>query len=45
MESYVALNGRKSAPYIDPEVNLLEEKDSFKHKTFILPFHENIKGL
>lgn len=45
VESYVALNGRKSAPYIDPEVNLLEEKDSFKHKTFIVPFHENIKGL
>ncbi|MFD1096605.1 HTTM domain-containing protein [Salegentibacter chungangensis] len=45
VESYVALNGRKSKPYIDPEVNLLEHKDSFKHKTFILPFNDEIKGL
>ncbi|HSP12144.1 MAG TPA: HTTM domain-containing protein, partial [Salegentibacter sp.] len=45
VESYVALNGRTSAPYIDPKTNLLEEKDSFNHKTFILPFDENIKGL
>lgn len=45
VESYVALNGRQSAPYIDPNVNLLEEKDSFKHKTFTLPFHDQIKGL
>lgn len=45
VESYVALNGRKSKPYINPKVNLLEEKDSFKPKTFTLPFHENIKGL
>ncbi|MGY5851333.1 HTTM domain-containing protein [Salegentibacter sp. F14] len=45
VESYVALNGRKSAPYIDPDVNLLKENDSFKHKTFILPFHDQIRGL
>ncbi len=45
VESYVALNGRKSTSYIDSDTNLLEEKDSFKHKTFILPFHDQIKGL
>ncbi|MCM8568035.1 HTTM domain-containing protein [Gramella jeungdoensis] len=45
VESYVALNGRKSRPYIDPEVNLLNFDDSFRHKTFILPFDDEIKGL
>lgn len=45
VESYVALNGRKSRPYIDPEVNLLNFADSFEHKTFILPFDDEIKGL
>lgn len=45
VENYVALNGRKSAAYIDPEVNLLNFANSFKHKTFILPFNDEIKGL
>ncbi len=45
VESYVGLNGRKSAPYISPEINLLDYTDSFKHKTFILPFDDEIKGL
>ncbi len=45
VESYVALNGRLSAPYIDPTVNLLEVKESFAHKDFILPFNDTIKGL
>ena len=45
VENYVALNGRKSQPYISPEVNLLNFADSFKHKTFILPFNDEIKGL
>jgi len=45
VESYVALNGRRSMPYIDPNVNLLKHKDSFKPKTFILPFNNEIKGL
>ncbi|MCM4157664.1 HTTM domain-containing protein [Gramella sp. AN32] len=45
VDSYVALNGRKSTPYIDPEKNLLEYTNSFKHKTFILPFNDEIKGL
>jgi len=45
VESYVALNGRRSQPYINPDVNLLEYEDSFQHKTFILPFTDEIKGL
>ena len=45
VDSYVALNGRLSQPYIDPKVNLLEKKDSFKHKDWILPFKDEIKGL
>lgn len=45
VESYVALNGRLSAPYIDPTVNLLEVEDNLAHKDFILPFNDTIKGL
>jgi len=45
VESYVGLNGRKSVPYISPDVNLLNFADTFKHKTFILPFNDEIKGL
>ena len=45
VDCHVSLNGRRSKPYIDPEVNLAEEKESFKHKTWILPFEDNIKGL
>ena len=45
VENYVGLNGRKSKPYISPDVNLLNFADSFEHKTFILPFNDEIKGL
>ncbi len=45
VDNHVALNGRKSAPYIDPGVNLLKFDDSFKRKSFILPFQDEIKGL
>jgi hypothetical protein len=41
----VALNGRLSKPYIDPDVNLAKERESFRHKTWILPFEDEIKGL
>ncbi len=44
-ESYVALNGRRSQPFIDPEIDLYQEKESFKHKHWILPFKDEIKGL
>ncbi|WP_127846498.1 HTTM domain-containing protein [Psychroflexus aestuariivivens] len=45
VESYVALNGRRSQPYIDPGVDLLKQYESFKSKTWILPFKDDIKGL
>ncbi len=45
VESYVALNGRRSRPYIDPSVDLTQIQPSFKHKTWILPFDDEIKGL
>lgn len=45
VESYVALNGRRSQPYIDPSVNLVEQTESFKHKDWILPFQGEIRGL
>ena len=44
VESYVALNGRLSKLYIDPKINLAKENESFKHKTWILPFNDEIKG-
>lgn len=44
VESYVALNGRLSRPYIDSKINLTQEHESFKHKTWILPFNDDIKG-
>lgn len=45
VESYVALNGRLSAPFIDKNVDLYAEKESFKPKHWILPFKDEIKGL
>ncbi len=45
VESYVALNGRLSSTYIDPNVDLGTQKESFKHKTWIIPFKDEIKGL
>lgn len=45
VESYVALNGRRSQEYISPEIDLALQKESFKHKTWILPFNDEIKGL
>ena len=43
-ESYVALNGRLSKLYIDPKVDLAKQKESFYHKTWLLPFENEIKG-
>ncbi|WP_173964560.1 HTTM domain-containing protein [Flavobacterium collinsii] len=45
VESYVAINGRLSKPYIDPKINLSKEYESFQHKNWILPFNDEIKGL
>ncbi|RMB56353.1 HTTM domain-containing protein [Dokdonia sinensis] len=45
VESFVALNGRLSETYIDPEVNLAKVEESFAHKNWIKPFTDEIKGL
>lgn len=44
VESYVALNGRRSQPYINPQVDLLKQYESFQPKGWILPFKDEIKG-
>lgn len=44
VSSFVGLNGRLSRPYIDPNVNLAKQDESFSHKTWILPFNDSIKG-
>lgn len=44
VDSYVVLNGRLGKPLIDPATNLAAEKDSFRHKPWILPFENDIKG-
>ena len=43
-ESYVSLNGRSNQQFIDPEIDLLVQKESFKHKHWIKPFKDEIKG-
>lgn len=43
VQSFVALNGRLSQQYIDPNVDLYQEKESFRHKEWILPFNSSIK--
>ena len=45
VESYVALNGRRSTQFIDPNQNLVLEKESFCHKEWIIPFKDAIKGI
>ena len=45
VDSYVSLNGRLGQALIDPSVDLAREKESFWHKTWILPFNDEIKGL
>jgi Vitamin K-dependent gamma-carboxylase len=40
VDSYVALNGRGSKRFIDPEVDLAKEEQSLRNKTWILPFEE-----
>tara|TARA_B100001057_G_scaffold500560_1_gene616323 strand:- start:10367 stop:11725 length:1359 start_codon:yes stop_codon:yes gene_type:complete len=44
VDSHVALNGRSSQRFIDPAVDLYNEKESFKHKNWIIPFNDEIKG-
>tara|TARA_B110000003_G_scaffold63194_3_gene63649 strand:+ start:2726 stop:4144 length:1419 start_codon:yes stop_codon:yes gene_type:complete len=44
VDSHVALNGRSSSKFINSEVDLYKQKESFKHKTWIIPFNDEIKG-
>ena len=43
-DSYVALNGRRSEQFIDPNVDLLQMKEGFNNKNWVLPFKDEIKG-
>ena len=43
-DSYVALNGRISKRFINPNKNLYGLKDSFKNKKWILAFDDEIFG-
>ncbi len=45
VDSYVALNGRTGQPLIAPDVDLARQTDSFRHKSWITPFNDEIKGL
>lgn len=45
VESYVGLNGRLSKLFIDPNIDLYNKEESFKHKNWILPLNDDIKGL
>ncbi|MEN7550636.1 HTTM domain-containing protein [Rapidithrix thailandica] len=40
VECYVTLNGKPSTLLIDPEKDLTKLNESFKHKSWILPFEE-----
>jgi len=44
VDSYVALNGRLGKPLLEPTIDLAKEQDSFKHKTWITSFDDNITG-
>ncbi|MEO9802095.1 MAG: HTTM domain-containing protein [Reichenbachiella sp.] len=45
VDSYVALNGRPSRPYINPNIDLTKKSETLKHKDWILPFNDEITGL
>lgn len=45
IDSYVALNGRRGRMMIDPTTDLAKQNESLRHKTWILPLNDEIKGL
>jgi hypothetical protein len=45
VDSYVALNGRLGKPLIDPQTDLAREEESLNHKSWIITFTDEIKGL
>lgn len=44
VDSYVTLNGRLGKPLVSAVTDLAKEKDSFGHKSWIMPFENEIKG-
>lgn len=44
VDSFIALNGRLSKRYIDPDIDLTKVEDTWQHKEWILPFNEKIYG-
>ena len=44
VESYVALNGRLSQPFIKNNIDLYQQKETLNPKKWILPFKDEIKG-
>ena len=44
-DSFVALNGRSSQRFINPNIDLLTKKESFLKKDWVLPLNDEIKGL
>ena len=44
VDSYVTLNGRRGRVFISPDTDLAKERESFKHKSWILPLNDEIKG-
>lgn len=45
VDSYVAVNGRLGKPLVGGMTDLAKEKDSFAHKSWLLPFGDEIKGI
>jgi len=45
VDSYVALNGRKSTRYIKENVNLCKVRYNLKHRNWVTEFNDEIKGL
>ena len=45
VDCFVALNGRPSRRFIDSEIDLGSQRESFRPKTWIVPFNDAIKGL
>ncbi len=45
VDSYVALNGRPSRPYVDPTVDLTQVNESFHRQTWLVPLDDKIWGL
>ena len=43
-DSYVGLNGRLSQPFINKNIDLYQQKETFNPKEWILPFNDEIKG-